>query len=138
MRATTLFAATLLFCAPAAAHASVGPDPDPAPAAQAPAEAEARSKEVTVRVDNQSWQAVRVYAVMGGARRPLGRVGSGERRDFRLPEGGSAGRVHLLATWTPRDGVSTEPFSLTPGTRLEWRLLDAPGGTPRSAQLLFH
>lgn len=138
MRATTLLAAALLFCAPAAAHAAVGPDPDPAPAAPAQAEAEARSKEVTVRVDNQSWQSVRVYVVLNGGRRPLGRVGSGERRDFRLPEGGSAGRVHLLATWTPRDGVVTEPFTLTPGTQLEWRLLDAPGGIPRSAQLLFH
>ncbi|HEX2203731.1 MAG TPA: hypothetical protein VHG91_10550 [Longimicrobium sp.] len=137
MRAkTTILTAALLFCAPVAARAAT---PEP-PVSEEAGEAERASRGVTVSVDNQSWQAVRIYAVINGGRRALGRVESRERRDFRLPEAASSGRVHLLATWTPQEGITTEPVSLTPGTRLEWRILDAPGGNPGAtqSQLLFH
>lgn len=99
-------------CAPKAA-----PDPfRPVPAG---------SVGITVEVVDDHVQDMRVYLVRGSTPIPLGSVGSGERRVFRVSpaELGQSGAIRLMADpLGSQDRFVTEPIQVAPGQRVIWRL----------------
>jgi hypothetical protein len=99
-------------CAPRAAHDPFRPTPT-------------GSGGITVEVVDDHVLDMRVYLVRGVTPIPLGSVGSGERRVFRVSaaELGQSGAIQLMADpLGSQDRFVTEPIQVAPGQRVAWRL----------------
>ncbi len=83
------------------------------------------SDRTTVRVINDNWLDVTVYAVRGGYRRRLGTVTSFASRVFTLPQAFliPSDELRLIADPIGRRGTFvSEPLVVNPGDVVEWRL----------------
>ncbi len=83
---------------------------------------------ITVVVDNRNFLDVRVYAVEGSRVFKLGNVTGLSRQTFRLPRsfGAAGGELQLLAEPIgARVGHSSQPLSVFPGDRVEYRIENA-------------
>ncbi len=83
------------------------------------------SERTTVRVVNDNWHDITVYAVRGGYRRRLGTVSSFTRRAFTLPPTFliPSDELRLVADPIGRRGAFvSEPLVVNPGDVVEWRL----------------
>ncbi len=81
----------------------------------------------TVRVVNDNWHDMTVYAFRSGYRRRLGTVTSFTNRVFALPQTFliPSDELRLIADPIGRRGVYvSEPLLVNPGDVVEWRLLN--------------
>ena len=89
--------------------------------------AAAVSERTKVRVVNDNWHDITVYAVRGGYRRRLGLVNSFAKREFTLPPAFliPSDELRLIADPIGRRGAFvSEPLVVNPGDVVEWRLLN--------------
>jgi hypothetical protein len=84
-----------------------------------------------IRVENDSGANLRVYVQMGSSETPLGRVDANEHAVLRLPVGVSGGMRLVVRNGVGRTAPShaSEPFSLSYGQWMAWRLRDSPGAS---------
>ena len=83
------------------------------------------SVQTTVRVRNDNWHDITVYAVRGGYRRRLGLVNSFAKREFTLPPNFliPSDELRLIADPIGRRATFvSEPLVVNPGDIVEWRL----------------
>lgn len=111
-RAWTAFAAITLLTGCASPHAS-------------PSELASGNRRVTIQIENHNWQDVAVWAVADGTRIRLGTVTTATTQRFSLPAT-IANRVNDFRLEGHRigsnDSFLSEPFMVSPGTRLVWKL----------------
>jgi hypothetical protein len=92
----------------------------------------AEPRGLQVLVENETFNNLRVFAVISNSEVPLGRVDAMRNQTLRLPQGVS-GTMQLVArTGTlsaTGSGHLSEPFSLSVGHRLTWKLRDSPGAS---------
>jgi hypothetical protein len=81
-----------------------------------------------ILVENGSTTNIRVLARIGSSELLLGRVDGMQDRLLRLPLGVS-GTMQLVARLTPSGGDAhfSEPFTLSAGHRITWKLRESPG-----------
>ncbi len=85
----------------------------------------AASEQTTVRVVNDNWHDITVYAVRGGYRRRLGTVTSFTKRSFALPRTFliPSDELRLIADPIGRRGATaSEALVVNEGDVVEWRL----------------
>jgi hypothetical protein len=83
-----------------------------------------------VRVTNQNWQTVVVYAVSGGQRARLGMVETSRTATFQVPSRylSPAAELRLVAQAIgSSDAYTTEPVNVGPGQRVELVVENALG-----------
>jgi hypothetical protein len=91
---------------------------------QRSANSNSSEQRTTIRVENNNWLDMVVYAVMSGSRLRLGSVGTGSVADFKLPSGygdGSGFRLIMDPIGAPA-GYSTEFITVGPGGRIQLRV----------------
>jgi len=84
-----------------------------------------RDNPVRVRVENQNWRAIHVYAVAGGQIKSMGQLSSQQTDTFELPVSilGSRQEIRLLADPIGSDeGTLSDPILIHPGDLVEWTL----------------
>lgn len=107
-RATVSVAVLLLLLAQVAACSGSKEEADPPP----------DQPDVTVRVTNEDWLDVTVYAIYKAKRFRLGRVTTGNTEVFVVPKGLIVGATDLQFLGIPlasRDNRLTEPIIVSPG-----------------------
>lgn len=114
-----LLAASLAVLAGCSAH---GPAPEGQQAAS-----DFDSDPVTVRVENRSWDLVRVYALGGVHRRFLGQVNSQQTRSYEVPSTMLRGQPAELALVAvppsgSAGGFTSQRVLVVPGDRVRWTL----------------
>ncbi len=85
----------------------------------------AASEQTTVRVVNDNWHTITVYAVRGGYRRRLGTVTSFTSRVFALPQMFliPSDEIRLIADPIGRRGAYvSEALVISAGDVIEWRM----------------
>ena len=96
-----------------------------AAARQDPSAISTKNERVTVQIENYNWQDVAVWARSGGTRIRLGTVTTGSTSRFRLPAtlAANASNVQLEGHRIgSNDLFTSDPFQVSPGTHLVWRL----------------
>lgn len=85
----------------------------------------ARDAPITVKVRNNGWLDMRVYAVVDGYRWRLGTAHTGRLLTIEVPRHLQAGIVPLQLVAYPIGGsgvATTEQLLLSPGDQVDWRL----------------
>lgn len=80
---------------------------------------------VRVRVENQNWRAIHVYAVAGGQIESLGQLSSQQTETYEVPATilGSRQEIRLFADPIgSHEGTLSDPVLIHPGDLVEWTL----------------
>jgi hypothetical protein len=109
--------AALLLGALGCATTSAGPDVGP------------QIRGLQIQVENETYANLRVFALISSNEVPLGRVDALQTRALRLPRG-VGGSMQLVARVNSLGGAGTghtsEPFTLSVGQRMVWKLRESP------------
>lgn len=89
------------------------------------ADEDQRDPDITVRVQNNAWSSIHVYAVTGGQWESLGVVSSQNSSDYTLSRAMLGGRGEIRLVADPigsNQGYFSDPILIEPGDRVEWTL----------------
>lgn len=85
----------------------------------------AEGEDISVRIENNAWDAIHVYVVAGSRWNSLGVVSSQGRSDYTVPSSSLGGRGEIRLVADPigsTEGYFSDPILVEPGDRVEWTL----------------